>query len=359
VFAFGDARYFGGMGGRRLDQPVVAMAPTPTGRGYWLVAADGGIFAFGDAHYFGSMGGRSLDQPVATIGATASGRGYWLLGRDGGVFAFGDAPFLGAATPAASLAVGIVRSATGRGYWIAHADDRVDAFGDASPVAAHIVRAPVVGIATPWASSSGYALVLIEELRRPLRTWPAAREVALTFDDGPSAYTQQVVDTLRRYGVTATFFAVGYQLAARASAVRAAVAAGDAVEVHSWHHPQLTRLDATEIAAELRATADEIHSLTGERPRCFRPPYGDTNATVVAVGRSLGLTQVLWNVDPSDYLRPGASVIASRVVAAATGRGLVVGIHDGGGDRSQTVAALPAIITGLRAHGYRFVRLCG
>ena len=90
----------------------------------------------------------------------------------------------------------------------------------------------------------------------------------------------------------------------------------------------------------------------------FPSPYGSTNSTVAAEGTRLGLAQILWNVDPSDYLRPGASVIASRVLAAASGRGLVIGIHDGGGDRSQSVAALPTIIQGLRARGYTFVRLC-
>jgi peptidoglycan/xylan/chitin deacetylase (PgdA/CDA1 family) len=79
---------------------------------------------------------------------------------------------------------------------------------------------------------------------------------------------------------------------------------------------------------------------------------------VVAEAAKLGLSQILWNVDPSDYLRPGSNVIVSRVLGAATGRGLVIGIHDGGGDRSQTIAALPGIIDGLRARGYTMVRLC-
>ena len=91
---------------------------------------------------------------------------------------------------------------------------------------------------------------------------------------------------------------------------------------------------------------------------CFRPPYGSTDPTIAQIGAHLGLTQILWNVDPSDYLRPGAQTIVDRVLAPATGRGLVIGIHDGGGDRSQTVAALPGIIFGLRSRGYTFVRLC-
>jgi len=93
--AFGDAGFFGSMGGQTLAQPVVAMAPTPSGHGYWLVASDGGVFAFGDAGFFGSMGGRILSQPIVGIAVTPSGRGYWLVASDGGVFAFGDARFYG------------------------------------------------------------------------------------------------------------------------------------------------------------------------------------------------------------------------------------------------------------------------
>ena len=130
------------------------------------------------------------------------------------------------------------------------------------------------------------------------------------------------------------------------------------VEVHTWDHADLTRLSRSDVDAELTRSADAVQAAIGRRPTCFRPPYGATNPTVVAEAAKLGFAQILWNVDPSDYLRPGARVIAARVLAAATGRGLVVGIHDGGGDRSETVAALPAIIHGLRARGYRFVRLC-
>jgi hypothetical protein len=94
VFGFGDAGFYGSMGGRPLAQPVVGMATTPDGRGYWVVAADGGVFGFGDAGFYGSMGGRPLDQPVVGMAATPDGRGYWVVAADGGVFAFG-APYLG------------------------------------------------------------------------------------------------------------------------------------------------------------------------------------------------------------------------------------------------------------------------
>ncbi len=94
VFAFGDAAFYGSMGGQLLNRPVVGIAPTPDAKGYWLTATDGGVFGFGDATFAGSMGGQPLNRPVSGIAADPAG-GYWLSAQDGGVFAFGGAPFLG------------------------------------------------------------------------------------------------------------------------------------------------------------------------------------------------------------------------------------------------------------------------
>jgi peptidoglycan/xylan/chitin deacetylase (PgdA/CDA1 family) len=361
VFAFGDARFFGSLGGSHLNQPIAGMVATPSGKGYWFVGADGGVFTFGDARFFGSLGGARLDQPVTTIAATRDGRGYWLLGRDGRVFRFGDAARYGDAAGAGALAVALVPTKSGNGYWIALSDGTVRAFGDAIAVALPPVslRSPIAGMATPWAASSGIALPLLEVgSARPQRTWVGRHEAALTFDDGPSAYTLPVLAVLAREGVAATFFTVGSEVVKNRDLVAAETRAGMSVEAHTWNHANLTRLTPAAIDDELARSADAVQAATGHRPTCFRPPGGNTNPTVVNEGAKLGLAQILWNVDPSDYLRPGAGVIASRVLAAATGRGLVIGIHDGGGDRSQTVAALPAIVEGLRARGYTFVRLC-
>jgi hypothetical protein len=91
IFTFGDASYFGSTGGMRLNQPIVAMASTPDGGGYWLAAADGGIFTFGDASYFGSTGGMRLNQPIVAMASTPDGGGYWLATAGGSVLSFGDA----------------------------------------------------------------------------------------------------------------------------------------------------------------------------------------------------------------------------------------------------------------------------
>jgi peptidoglycan/xylan/chitin deacetylase (PgdA/CDA1 family) len=365
VFAFGDARFHGALGAIKLNQPIAAMTATPSGRGYWLVAADGGVFSFGDARFFGSRAGTSTVSRTSTIAPTRTGHGYWLLDRDGGVHTFGDARSFGRVDGAGTLAVGIVPSPSGAGYWVATADGVVHSFGDAGPVGPlGKPAATIAGLATPWGSSSGIALPLLDFVRElgrssePTRLWVHDHEVALTFDDGPSAYTAQVLAVLQQYHVRATFFVVGEQVGGHRESVRAEITAGMAVGDHTWDHPDLTRLASTAIDSELQRGADALVAATGKRPVCFRPPYGATDATVVREGNRLGLAQILWNVDPSDYLRPGTATIAARVLSAATGRGLVVGIHDGGGDRSQTVAALPYIINGLRSRGYTFVRLC-
>jgi hypothetical protein len=163
VFAFGDAGFFGSTGGLALTKPIVGMAATQSGKGYWLVASDGGVFAFGDAAFFGSTGGRRLVRPVVAMAATPSGKGYWLVASDGGIFTFGDAVFRGGAgaTKLKAPVVGMATTPGGRGYWLAGADGGLFAFGDApfaGSAGAERLAGPVVSIAaTP--RGLGYWLV--------------------------------------------------------------------------------------------------------------------------------------------------------------------------------------------------------
>ena len=117
--------------GQSLNQPIVGIAPSPDGKGYWLVARDGGIFAFGDAHYGGSMGGMPLNAPIVGMAGNTLG-GYWLVGSDGGIFAF-DAVFKGSLGSIALNApiTGMAPSSDGLGYLMITADGGVFAFGDA------------------------------------------------------------------------------------------------------------------------------------------------------------------------------------------------------------------------------------
>ena len=95
LYAFGDASFFGSTGSLALTKPIVGMASTPSGRGYWSVASDGGIFSFGDARFFGSTGAIRLNKPIVGMTSSPSGHGYWLVASDGGIFSFGDARFFG------------------------------------------------------------------------------------------------------------------------------------------------------------------------------------------------------------------------------------------------------------------------
>jgi hypothetical protein len=162
VFAFGDAQFEGSPGGGHLNKPVVGMATTPDGRGYWLVASDGGIFAYGDARFYGSTGGDHLNEPIVGMAATPDGLGYWLVASDGGIFAYGDAGFYGSAggDHLDDPIVGMATTPDGHGYWLAASNGSIFAYGDAisygSPAAGSVV-APIVSMAaTP--DGKGYWL---------------------------------------------------------------------------------------------------------------------------------------------------------------------------------------------------------
>ncbi len=163
VFTFGDAGFFGSTGALTLNKPIVGMASTPDGAGYWLVASDGGVFTFGDAGFFGSTGALTLNKPIVGMASTPDGAGYWLVASDGGVFTFGDAGFFGS-TGALTLnkpIVGMASTPDGAGYWLVASDGGVFTFGDAGffgSTGALTLNKPIVGMAsTP--DGAGYWLV--------------------------------------------------------------------------------------------------------------------------------------------------------------------------------------------------------
>jgi hypothetical protein len=163
LFAFGNAAFHGSMGGQPLNRPVVGMAATPDGGGYWEVASDGGLFAFGDAGFYGSTGNLVLNRPVVGMAATPDGHGYWLVASDGGLFAFGDAGFYGSTGNLVlnRPVVGMAATRDGHGYWLVASDGGVFAFGDAvfyGSTGNLVLNRPVVGLAaTP--SGHGYWFV--------------------------------------------------------------------------------------------------------------------------------------------------------------------------------------------------------
>jgi len=182
----------------------------------------------------------------------------------------------------------------------------------------------------------------------------AGSSVFLTFDDGPDlTWTYRVLDVLRAAGIKATFCMVGRYVRAYPDVARRVVAEGHALCNHTDSHASLDRLSAAGVEAEIQTAGDSIQTATGVRPALFRFPYGRTSATANGVVARLGLRVLPWNVDPSDYTRPGTDTIITRVVQAVK-PGSIILFHDGGGDRSQTVAAITSLITSLRAAGYSF-----
>ena len=174
------------------------------------------------------------------------------------------------------------------------------------------------------------------------------KRVALTFDDGPSAYTPKVLRILRRKHAKGTFFELGALVPGLASTSRSVIDSGSELANHSLRHESYPG------RASMAETSRRIKRATGFEPCLFRPPGGAWNSRLVADARRLGMTTIVWDVDPADWSRPGSGAIYSRVVSN-TRPGSIVLMHDGGGDRSQTVAALPRIIRTLRHRGYGFV----
>lgn len=195
-------------------------------------------------------------------------------------------------------------------------------------------------------------------LTRPLfQGNPRLPEIALTFDDGPQpSSTPQILAILRRFGIRATFFCIGRQVAAYPTLVRQEQASGNLVEDHTWSHLNLISLPTPLLDQQIQLTAQAISRMTGTPPLFVRPPFGATDARVLARAQRLMLSIVLWNVDPRDWSLPGSGTIVARVLST-THDGSIILLHDGGGNRAQTIAALPAIITALRARGLRFVTI--
>src|SRR5664280_2947671 len=205
---------------RRLAAPMVTMAATPSGHGYWMVASDGGIFAFGDASFLGSMGGQPIADPIAAIVATPDGQGLWLLPVPPGP---GGGPDL----------TGVVIS------------NLADIPGNVYP--------------------------------------KGAKVAALTFDDGPSpVYTPQVLGVLTAAHVPATFQIVGEQGAAWPNLLVQEAADGMTLTNHTWTHTDLTRLSPAAWPGEVDRTTSLITSVTGQQVKCLRPPYGNTDASVLS-----------------------------------------------------------------------------
>ena len=199
VFTFGDAHYYGSMGGRHLNKPIVTMAATPDGHGYWLVASDGGVFSFGDAHFYGSTGSIHLNKPIDAMAPTSDGHGYWFAASDGGIFTFGNAHFRGSAAshPLPYPIVSMAATPDNDGYWLLGAGGTVYSFGDA-PFRGDVSSYPGYNFVSilPQPGGQGYLLCSVEAPScTPFSAGasPAGASASLSFDPTVSGFVHITV----------------------------------------------------------------------------------------------------------------------------------------------------------------------
>ncbi len=184
----------------------------------------------------------------------------------------------------------------------------------------------------------------------------------LTFDVGPSSFSQQMIDLMAKRDAQATFFVLGQAAESKPDLVRAMAQAGHYVANHTYGHPSLEGVSQEEFLREVEETREIILDIaldlfTLDRDvRYLRPPYGATDANSRQYAADAGYAIVLWDIDPQDWRRPGAKVIADHVVREAH-PGAIVLMHDGGGDRAQSVAALDTILSRLSQQGYAFANV--
>ena len=221
-------------------------------------------------------------------------------------------------------------------------------------VPGEVVRPPAawIGLGVPQPGS------MFENLQEDHSLDGKGAFVALTFDDGPSQYTQQIVDILRFMGVQATFFVIGKQALARQDLVRQMLLAGMRIGSHTDNHPHLPEVALPQKQQEVLGSVDRLNEAFGAGTiKCFRPPYAEYDQEVLDMVAQRGAATAMWSLDTLDWHKPSWTSMVVRVVNGAKDRQVIL-FHDGGGDRTQTILALPWIIQGLRNRGFQFVAVC-
>ncbi len=180
------------------------------------------------------------------------------------------------------------------------------------------------------------------------------REIALTFDDGPGPYTPRLLDQLQRLHVPATFFEIGFMFQWFHGSASRQLRMGEVIGDHTETHPMMAELPAAAQESQILDQTEWVRKYGGPFPRLWRPPYGSYNANTLAILHHERMLMVLWTVDTDDYLRPGVATIVHKALSGAR-PGAIILMHDGGGDRTETIDALPPIVMALRERGYKLV----
>jgi peptidoglycan/xylan/chitin deacetylase (PgdA/CDA1 family) len=254
---------------------------------------------------------------------------YWILYLEATGYQFGEQPTV-AATPAQELTQ----------------STKAEVQKQAKTTIAHAPTQPKINFTVP----PQFQGQVVYEATPPAN---APKVVALTFDDGPWATTtDQILDILQKNNIKATFYWVGKALQENGEIAKKVVAQGHAIGNHTWQH-LMDNMDELTAAEELGNNAKLIYQTTGVRTALMRPPGGNLGGELVNYAKKQGYMPTMWSADSSDYLVSTPLIIDN--VLSNTKPGGIVLMHDGGGDRSPTVEALPQIITSLQRQGYQFV----
>jgi len=185
----------------------------------------------------------------------------------------------------------------------------------------------------------------------PVKSSDNKKMIALTFDDGPSKYTEQILEVLAENKCHATFSVMGYKIDSYKETIKKIVEQGSQVMGHTWDHKELTKLSESAIKKELTDTNDAIFKIIGIHPAMYRPPYGSFNDTVKKVSKELGLAIIHWNVDPGDWKVRDADTVYNNIMSHVKD-GCIIGCHD---TYASTLEAMKRVIPDLILKGYKLV----
>ena len=193
--------------------------------------------------------------------------------------------------------------------------------------------------------------------QRPAHAEAGQSVVYLTFDDGPHpSFTTPIMEILAGYGAPGTFFSLGAQIAQYPDLTATLATNGHSLQNHTYSHPALNRISREAYVDEVTRADAAIRAAVGDAAlptTCLRPPYGAIDSATASIAAELGKAIVMWDVDPQDWRQPGAGQIARHILSHAY-PGAIILMHDGGGGRSQTVAALRTVLAELAARSFTF-----
>ena len=201
------------------------------------------------------------------------------------------------------------------------------------------------------------SLLTVPASAKPYCKGGRGKEIALTFDDGPSLQnTEEILGILKEYGIRATFFVIGENAAADPERIRMIHEAGHEIGNHTYTHAYISKIKPEQLREEIRKTEAVLKEITGEKPNVFRPPGGYYDKASLAVLEEMGYKSILWSLDTRDWSMPKSDTIVSKIEENAVGGDIIL-FHDLNDKRLPTPEALKRILPYLKENGYEFVTI--